>query len=104
MEANGIADNAFQQKLFEGVERPVPTETEAPAVTYGTLKLNSIGDKVVALQLRLRELGYYDGKADGGYGYITEDAVKKAQQAYGMEVNGVADDAFQQKLFSSEQP
>ena len=104
MEANGIADNAFQQKLFEGVERPVPAETEAPAVTYDTLKLNSIGEKVVTLQLRLRELGYYDGKADGGYGYMTEDAVKKAQQAYGMEVTGVADDAFQQKLFSSEQP
>ncbi len=102
MEANGIADNAFQQKLFEGVERPAPAE--ADAVTYETLKLDSTGDAVVKLQVRLRELGYYDGKADGGYGYMTETAVKKAQGAYGMDVTGVADDAFQQKLYGAEQP
>lgn len=102
MEANGIADNAFQQKLFEGVERPAPAEAET--VTYATLKLDSTGDAVVKLQVRLRELGYYDGKADGGYGYMTETAVKKAQGAYGMDVTGVADDAFQQKLYGAEQP
>lgn len=98
MEANGIADNAFQQKLYEGVERPTPE-----AVVYETLNTSSTGEKVVNLQLRLRELGYYDGKADGGFGAMTEAAVKKAQSAYGMEQTGVADDAFQQKLYSPEQ-
>ena len=55
------------------------------------------------LQLRLRELGYYNGRADGGYGPMTASAVKKAQQAYGMEATGIADDAFQQRLYSEEQ-
>ncbi|MBR1821276.1 MAG: peptidoglycan-binding protein [Clostridia bacterium] len=99
MEANGIADNAFQQKLFEGAE-PAVAETK----TYETLDLNSTGDKVVTLQVRLRDLGYYDGKADGGYGAMTEAAVKRAQEAYGMEATGVADDAFQQRLYSADQP
>ena len=98
MEPNGIADNAFQQKLFEGVERPAPEQ-----VVYETLNGSSTGEAVVNLQLRLRELGYYDGRADGGYGPMTEAAVKKAQQAYGMEATGVADGAFQQRLYSDEQ-
>ena len=101
MEANGIADNAFQQKLFEGAPRPTP----APAadVNYETLNTSSTGELVVNLQLRLRELGYYDGRADGGYGAMTENAVKKAQAAFGMEANGIADGNFQAKLYS-EQP
>lgn len=98
MEANGIADNAFQQKLYEGVEPPA-----AEQKTYETLNTSSTGEAVMNMQLRLRELGYYDGKADGGYGPMTEAAVKKAQEAYGMEATGVADDAFQQRLYSAEQ-
>ena len=94
MEPNGIADNAFQQKLYEGVVRATPV----PGV-YEELKLGSTGDNVVQLQLRLRELGYYEGKADGGYGEITESAVKQAQQVYGLPVNGVADQAFQEKVY-----
>ena len=58
---------------------------------------------MVKLQLRLRELGYYGGKADGGFGAITESAVKKAQEAFGLEQTGVADDALQQKLYADEE-
>ncbi len=95
MEANGIADNAFQQKLYEGMVRATPV----PGV-YDELKMGSTGDSVIQLQLRLRELGFYDGKADGGFGEMTDAAVKTAQQAYGLPANGVADQAFQEKLFA----
>ncbi len=94
MEANGIADNAFQQKLYEGMVRATPV----PGV-YPELKMGSTGDEVVQLQLRLRELGYYEGKADGGFGELSEAAVKAAQQAFGLPVNGIADQAFQEKLY-----
>jgi peptidoglycan hydrolase-like protein with peptidoglycan-binding domain len=103
MEANGIADNAFQQKLYEGMEPPIPVSSE-DAANYETLNSSSTGELVVNLQLRLRELGYYDGRADGGYGAMTEGAVKKAQAAYGMETTGIADGAFQSRLYSDEQP
>ena len=53
------------------------------------------------LQLSLREQGYYDGRADGGYGPKMVAAVKKAQEALGMEQTGVADVVFQQRLFGS---
>ena len=53
------------------------------------------------LQLALREQGYYDGKADGGYGPMMVEAVKKAQKAFGLEETGIADIVFQQHLFGS---
>ena len=104
MEANGIADNAFQQKLYEGVEPPVTATSSDEGSEYETLNTKSTGELVVNLQLRLRELGYYNGRADGGYGAMTESAVKKAQTAYGMEATGIADGAFQAKLYAEEQP
>jgi peptidoglycan hydrolase-like protein with peptidoglycan-binding domain len=96
MEQTGIADNAFQQKLFEGVA-PAAGEGEG----YVALSNGSTGDAVVRLQKRLAELGYYTGLADGGYGPKMVAAVKKAQAAFGLEETGVADVVFQQHLFGS---
>lgn len=95
MEQNGIADNAFQQKLFEGAAPNVGEATE-----YVTLSEGSKGDAVVRLQKRLAELGYYTGKADGGYGPKMVAAVKKAQVDFGMEQTGVATSEFQRRAFA----
>lgn len=95
MEPNGIADNAFQQKLFEGA---------APNVGEGagfvTLSDGSTGEAVVRLQKRLAELGYYSGRADGGYGPQMVAAVKKAQADFGMEQTGTATSEFQKRAFA----
>ena len=96
MEQNGIADNAFQQKLFEGA---VPSANDASS--FVTLSEGSKGDAVVRLQKRLAELGYYNGKADGGYGPMMVAAVKKAQVDFGMEQSGIATSEFQQRAFAS---
>ena len=56
---------------------------------------------MVKLQLALRDQGYYSGKADGGYGPMMVEAVKKAQAAFGLEETGIADIAFQQHLYGS---
>lgn len=95
MEPNGIADNAFQQKLYEGA---APNAGEG--VGYVTLSEGSSGDAVVRLQKRLAELGYYSGKADGGYGPMMTAAVKKAQVDFGMEQTGIADSDFQLRAFA----
>lgn len=95
MEQNGIADNAFQQKLYEGAAPNVGEATE-----YVTLSEGSKGDAVVRLQKRLAELGYYTGKADGGYGPKMVAAVKKAQVDFGMEQTGVATSEFQRRVFA----
>ena len=96
MEQNGIADNAFQQKLFEGA---APNVGEATG--YVTLSDGSTGEAVVRLQKRLAELGYYSGKADGGYGPKMVAAVKKAQADFGMEQTGTATSEFQRRAFAN---
>ncbi|NPV71948.1 MAG: L,D-transpeptidase family protein [Firmicutes bacterium] len=45
---------------------------------------------VVIFQKRLREKGFYDGRADGDFGPATEGAVKAMQAHYGFEQHGVA--------------
>ena len=95
MEQNGIADNAFQQKLFEGAAPSVGT-----GAGYVTLSDGSTGEAVVRLQKRLAELGYYSGRADGGYGPKMVAAVKKAQADFGMEQTGTATSEFQRRAFA----
>ncbi len=47
------------------------------------------GEAVRALQERLRVAGFYYGNSTGIYGPITEDAVKRFQRAYGLDVDGI---------------
>ena len=47
------------------------------------------GQAVRALQERLRIAGFYYGNATGIFGPITEEAVKRFQRAYGLDVDGV---------------
>ncbi|MER3493706.1 MAG: cell wall-binding protein [Mastigocladus sp. ERB_26_2] len=56
------------------------------------------GQAVKILQERLRIAGYYYGKSTGIFGPITEEAVKRFQQAYNLRVDGVVGPATLQKL------
>jgi L,D-transpeptidase ErfK/SrfK len=47
------------------------------------------GPDILELQLRLEELGYYQGQADGRYTLATQRAVKSFQQALGLKDDGV---------------
>ena len=53
------------------------------------LRRGDKGDEVVALQERLTELGYWNGKADGNYGQLTQQAVFALQKAAGLTRDGV---------------
>ena len=75
-----------------------------PEIVYNTLQRGIISDEVANMQARLIELGYLKGTADGQFGPMTEQAIRAAQEAFGLEPNGVADNAFQQKLFADAQP
>ncbi|HHY37094.1 MAG TPA: L,D-transpeptidase family protein [Firmicutes bacterium] len=50
-----------------------------------------VGQAVVPLQWRLRELGQDVGRADGVYGKATEGAVRELQYFYGLPPSGIAD-------------
>ncbi|MDQ6657130.1 MAG: L,D-transpeptidase family protein [Actinomycetota bacterium] len=56
------------------------------------------GADVTALQTRLSGLGYWNGKADGTYGYVTSQAVIAYQKAAGINADGVAGPATRAAL------
>lgn len=47
------------------------------------------GTDVEQLQVMLATLGYYNGKQDGSFGYLTGQAVKAWQKSLGMQADGV---------------
>ncbi|MFI7297927.1 peptidoglycan-binding protein [Streptomyces sp. NPDC050121] len=58
------------------------TASASPSATVSTplvLRLGDSGPQVVELQLRLRQIGYYGGEADGEYSRQVESAVRTYQ-------------------------
>jgi phage tail tape-measure protein len=72
--------------------RPTTTApSSAPRVQppRTTLTPGSSGRQVKLLQRALLQLGYSPGRVDGSYGLATENALKRFQQANGLEPDGV---------------
>lgn len=71
--------------------------------TYTMLSNGSRGDEVKKLQTSLINAGYNVGStgADGIYGSDTENAVRKYQQANGLDVDGIAGDQTLGKLYAA---
>ena len=65
-----------------------PTASPSPKPRT-TLKLGDRGPKVLALQQRLTDLGYWLGKPDGNFGSLTKQAVYALQKAAGISRDGV---------------
>ena len=92
-------------------EMPLPAPTPLPVYSpenwpsrYRTLKRGSSGLDVYMLQMRLRELGFYNGTVSGGYYGGTIEAVKAFQQAAGLKVDGIAGKQTQSSLFAVSTP
>ncbi|MBQ9408833.1 MAG: peptidoglycan-binding protein [Clostridia bacterium] len=109
----GIATAALQSVLFSddalryGTVTPTPvfTATPEPVYSYTTLTYGSSGEAVLRLQMRLIQLGYLSGSADGMFGEMTANAIKAFETANGKTPTGVATSALQLYLFSdSAQP
>jgi peptidoglycan hydrolase-like protein with peptidoglycan-binding domain len=73
---------------------PAPGESETPSQAPTKppaprkLKSGAKGADVLALQERLAELGYWNGKADGKFGSTTQQAVFALQKAAGIGRDG----------------
>jgi len=63
------------------------------------LQRGSRGLDALYLQLRLNELGYSVGTADGDYGGKTASAVESFQKDHGLEATGAVDEATWEALF-----
>ncbi|MEM6839552.1 MAG: peptidoglycan-binding protein [Cyanobacteria bacterium P01_C01_bin.120] len=75
-----------------------------PPVVDNNLRVGSTGQRVLEVEVRLRELGYFtnDFVPDTSYGTDTEQAVRNFQIRNGLPVTGVVDDATNTRLFSAE--
>lgn len=72
-----------------------------PEVSY---KNGDRSDEVKAIQLRLIELNYLSGSADGAFGKKTEEAVRMFQKDANLPVTGVVDRATLNALNSPNAP
>ena len=94
---------ALQQQVDVLTATPEPVPEPTPAA-YKPLKKGSKGDAVLALQERLKGLGYLGGKSDGSYGGGTVTAVKEFQKQAGLKETGEADVDTQVALFAGDAP
>ncbi|NJR17002.1 MAG: hypothetical protein HC785_15705 [Calothrix sp. CSU_2_0] len=106
-------------------DAPTPnTEATTPATSTATseaspvskdkiiLRPGNYGDEVKELQTNLKQLGFYDGVIDGGYGGGTRTAVSKFQSANGLDADGIVgtttkvkiEAAIQEKLQPTPSP
>lgn len=72
--------------------------------SYGELRFGDRGAGVLALQRRLKELGYFNTHPTGSFREITLRAVKDFQRVNGLRVTGVADRRTLALLFRSVPP
>ncbi|NES18083.1 MAG: hypothetical protein F6K41_03945 [Symploca sp. SIO3E6] len=70
------------------------------------LKKGSQGELVIALQEKLKQLGYYNGSTDGSYSEATELAIIEFQKSVGLEADGIVGSTTWNKLqqLAAEQP
>ncbi len=111
LKVDGIAGLETQLVLHSAVAVPFATATPnalatatptaiAPVITE-TLRIGSAGETVRQMQLRLIQLGYLSGSADGIYGNGTANAVSRFQRASKLTPDGIAGSETLTALYSS---
>lgn len=102
----GAADGKFGEgskaalKLFQQANGLEVTGELDDVSREAALSPDAIGDTVRMLQQRLIQLGYLQGTADGAFGRQSIAALKKFQQAHGLEETGESNDETWSMLFS----
>lgn len=91
--------NKDVEELYEWVPVGTPVRIEdEPQRIQRALSYAIHGADVVQLQRRLRENGYFEGRADGFFDRDTELAVKRFQYDHGLKPTGIADKKTIEKL------
>ncbi|MDF2635987.1 MAG: ErfK/YbiS/YcfS/YnhG family protein [Pelosinus sp.] len=84
--------NRDVEELFEWVPIGTPVSIEGRKIKIKRiLRYQMTGSDVAILQIKLRELGYLETRADGIFGLVTDEAIKKFQAEHDIEVNGIVD-------------
>ena len=100
--ADSVCDEGALKKLNSSSAKGANDKTAEESLK--TNQMLSPGDdnaQVKAMQIRLKELGYYTNTIDGEYGNSTKSAVKAFQKNNGLTQTGIADEATLEKMVSS---
>lgn len=85
--------NEDVEELFEWIPVGTPVTIQGESsVIRRTLKYEDYGSDVVQLQLKLKKLGYLEGRADGFFNKDTETALKRFQHDHAIKASGVVDE------------
>jgi peptidoglycan hydrolase-like protein with peptidoglycan-binding domain/glucan-binding YG repeat protein len=117
LSADGIVGSKTAARLFAGdgaEQNPAPAPVSEPDPGGGSsltapvlttlLKRGSSGEAVRQIQLRLKELGYAVGTADGLFGSLTDAAVRAFQRRAGLTVDGIVGRLTVQALYDAAAP
>ena len=78
---------------------PDASSSASASATFSTLDLNAEGEYVIRLQMRLRDLGYFNYRATGMYYNMTQKGVKQFQEQNGLSPDGQAGQLTYDALF-----
>ncbi len=85
-ETNQVMDGIVGPTTWELLEQ---AKEGSVIVNEPTIKKGDNSLFVTSLQLKLNDLGYYQGENDGQFGSKTEEAVKKFQTTYNLPSDGI---------------
>ena len=111
LKADGIAGAETQKAIYSDASlspnetaTPTPSPTPTPKPTYtvptATVKYGTEGADAKTVQLRLKELGFYKGRADGIFGRASVNALKEFQAYNNLTIDGAAGKSTYKILFS----
>jgi peptidoglycan hydrolase-like protein with peptidoglycan-binding domain len=86
-----VAPATRRPPVTEAAAEPEPeAQARAEEPADGSLRPGEKGERVLDLQRRLRDLGYWLGTPDGTYGGLTVQAVTAFQKVEGLSRDGIA--------------
>ncbi|MCR5296132.1 MAG: peptidoglycan-binding protein [Clostridiales bacterium] len=77
-------------------------EAESEIQAARTMQYGDEGEDVLFIQTRLKDLNYYSGNLSGKYLEGTRDAIRRFQEDYGLEADGIADPRTQVVLMTAQ--
>lgn len=104
LEADGLAGTKTLELLYAKANGSGSSSGSSSGTSTGltrTLRRGYTGDDVIAVQERLKKLGYYTGSIDGVYGSGSIAAATAFQKNNGLKVDGLTGQSTYAALFSS---
>ena len=105
---DGLAGTQTQKLLYSQVDSGVSGDSSSSGSSSSgssgftrTLRKGYTGADVIAVQQKLKELGFYSGSVDGVYGTGSIAAVKKFQQQNGLTADGLVGSRTNTALMSA---